>query len=102
MLLTLLLQPTNDPAASKLIHINEDSINEVGHGTMIIKVDVVCKKSRVIFLTPGARLAFIKLGQAFNTASILHHLDLNFYIQIETDALGYIINEIFSQLIWNS
>ena len=50
------------------------------------------------FLTPGAKLAFTELSQAFFKALILHHFDLECHIRIETDASGYAIGGIFSQL----
>ena len=40
----------------------------------------------------------IKLKQAFVKALILNHIDLERYIQIETDVLGYAIGRIFTQL----
>ena len=50
------------------------------------------------FLTLEARLAFTQLKQAFVKAPILHHFDLESYIQIETDISGYAIGGILSQL----
>ena len=50
------------------------------------------------FLTPGAKLAFSRLRQAFTEAPILHHFNSECYIQIETDASGYAIGGILSQL----
>ena len=50
------------------------------------------------FLTPEARLAFTQLRQAFVKAPILHHFDLESHIQIETDASGYAIGGVLSQL----
>ena len=50
------------------------------------------------FLTPEAKLAFSRLRQAFTEASILHHFDPERYIRIETDASGYAIGGILSQL----
>ncbi len=50
------------------------------------------------FLTPKARLAFIWLGQAFTEAPILHHFYLERHIRIETDASGYGIGRMLSQL----
>ena len=50
------------------------------------------------FLTPGARLAFTKLKQAFFKPSILHHFNPEYHIRIETDASGYAISGVFSQL----
>ena len=72
-----------------------------------IEVDEVGKKGRKTsksktvgsnFLTPGAKLAFTKLRQAFLKASILHHFDLKRHIRIETDVLGYAIGGVLSQL----
>ena len=50
------------------------------------------------FLTPKAKLAFSRLRQAFTEAPILHHFDPERYIRIETDASGYAIGGILSQL----
>ena len=50
------------------------------------------------FLIPGAKLAFTKLKQAFLKAPILHHFDPERHIQIETDASGYAIGGVLSQL----
>ena len=50
------------------------------------------------FLTSEAKLAFLRLRQAFTEAPILHHFDPERYIRIETDASGYAIGGILSQL----
>ena len=50
------------------------------------------------FLTPDAREAFNQLRQAFTEALILWHFDPEYYIQIETDAPGYTIGGVLSQL----
>ena len=50
------------------------------------------------FLTPDARDAFNQLRQAFTKASILRHFDLEWYIRIETNASGYAIGGVLSQL----
>ncbi len=50
------------------------------------------------FFTSRARTTFIKLRQAFIEAPILNHFDSERYIQIKTDASGYAIGGIFSQL----
>ena len=50
------------------------------------------------FLTPGAREAFNQLRQAFTEAPILRHFDPECHIRIETDALGYAIGGVLSQL----
>lgn len=54
--------------------------------------------SKPHFLTPKARLAFARLRQAFIKATILHHFLPKWYIRVETNALGYAIGEILSQL----
>ena len=48
------------------------------------------------FFTAEAKL---ELRQAFLKAPILHHFDLERYIQIETDVSGYAIGEVLSQQI---
>ena len=50
------------------------------------------------FLTPNAKIAFNRLWLAFTEALILQHFDLECHIQIETDALGYAISEVLSQM----
>ena len=50
------------------------------------------------FLTPGAKLAFTELRQAFFKAPILHHFDPECPIRIETDASGYTIGGVLNQL----
>ena len=56
------------------------------------------KKTESGFLTSGARKAFTELRQAFIKAPILHHFDPERHIRIETDASGYAIGEVLSQL----
>ena len=53
------------------------------------------------FLTLEAKLAFTELRQAFVKAPILHNFDSERYIRIETDASGYAIGGVLSQLISN-
>ena len=50
------------------------------------------------FLTPGAREAFNQLRQAFTEAPILQHFDPEYHIRIKTDASGYTIRGVLSQL----
>ncbi len=54
-----------------------------------------------LFLTSEARKAFIELRQAFVKVPILNHFDPECHIRIETDASGYAIGGILSQLISN-
>ena len=50
------------------------------------------------YLTPDARQAFIQLRQAFTKALILQHFDPERYIWIETEASGYAIGNMLTQL----
>ena len=54
------------------------------------------------YLTPSAKRAFTQLRQAFTKAPILQHFDLECYIWIETDASGYAIGGVLSQLTLNN
>ena len=56
------------------------------------------KKTKSGFLTSGARKAFTELRQAFIKAPILHHFDPEHHIRVETDASGYAIGRVLSQL----
>ncbi len=55
-------------------------------------------KSGTDFLTPGAKKAFINLWKAFTKTSIFRHFDPERHIWIETNALGYAIGGILSQM----
>ena len=50
------------------------------------------------YLTPGTKQIFTQLRQAFTKAPILWHFDSECYIRIETDASGYAIGGVLSQL----
>ena len=50
------------------------------------------------YLTPNTKKAFNHLWHAFTKAPILQHFDPKRYIPIETNASGYSIGEILSQL----
>ena len=54
------------------------------------------------FLTLKTRSAFNCLWLAFTKAPIVWHFDLKYHIPIKTDALGYAINGVLSQLASNT
>ena len=56
------------------------------------------KKTELGFLTSGAKKTFTELRQAFIKAPIFHHFDPERHIRVETDASGYAIGEVLSQL----
>ena len=95
--------------------IDRSEMNDVEVDGGEVEVDEVGKKARKTsksknsskskkavglsdFLTPGAKLAFTELRQAFLKASILHHFDPERHIRIETDVSGYAIGGVLSQL----
>ena len=82
--------------------INDDEVdsNKVGDDEVKTKVQKLSKskKTESGFLTPGARKAFTELRQAFIKAPILHHFDPERHIRVETDASGYAIGGVLSQL----
>ena len=51
------------------------------------------------FLIPDAKTSFNRLRLAFTEAPILWHFHLKCHIQIKTDALGYAMGGVLSQLI---
>lgn len=51
------------------------------------------------FLPLGAKKTFIYLQKASTEALIVRYFDLDRHIQIGTDALGYAINDVISQMI---
>ena len=50
------------------------------------------------YLTPDAKRAFTQLRQAFTEALILRHFDPECHMRIKTDASGYAIDGVLSQL----
>ena len=76
---------------------NEVEVEEVGK-----RVQNLSKLKKTIrsldFFIPGAKLAFTELRQAFIKAPILYHFDPECHIRVETDASGYAIGEVLSQL----
>ena len=55
-------------------------------------------ETRPSFLTPKARSAFNHLRLTFTEALILQYFNPECHIRIETDALGYAIGDVLSQL----
>ena len=56
------------------------------------------KEVGLSFLTPKARAAFNRLRLAFTKAPILRYFDPEYHIWIKTNALGYAIGGVLSQL----
>ena len=82
------------------LHGDEVDGSEVGDDEVVKKGWNLSKskKTESGFLTSGARKAFTELRQAFIKAPILHHFDPECHIRVETDASGYAIGGVFSQL----
>ncbi len=63
------------------------------------KSDLVkANSSGTDFLTFRAKKTFIYLQKAFTEVPIPRHFDLKYYIRIQTNALGYAIGKVLSQL----
>ena len=79
---------------------------EIEVDKVVKKVQNSSKSKKTIrsldFFTPGAKLAFTKLRQAFIKALILYHFDPEYHIRIETDVSGYTIGGVLSQLTSNN
>ena len=59
-------------------------------------------EDRPKFLTSDAKTTFNRLQLVFTKAPILWHFDLECHIWIETDALGYAIDSVLSQLAFET
>ena len=66
----------------------------------LIKFHVTEDKPK--FLTPDARIAFNRLRLAFTEAPILWHFHPKYHIRMETDASGYAIDSMLSQLAFET
>ena len=81
---------------------NEVEVDEVGKkGRKTSNSKNLFKSKKMLrsdFLTPGAKLAFTKLRQAFLKTPILYHFDSERHIRIETDVSGYAIGGVLNQL----
>ena len=64
----------------------------------LTRVPTIGATGEPIFLTPSAKEAFNRLKQAFIEAPILRHFDPESHIRIETNASGYAIGGVLSQL----
>ena len=77
---------------------SEVEVDEVGKNVQNLSKSKKSVRSSD-FRTPGAKLAFFELRQAFLKAPILHHFNPEHYIQIETDVSGYAIGGVLNHLI---
>ena len=64
----------------------------------LFKSTKVKKSPKTDFLTSRAKEVFNRLWKAFTKAPIFSHFDPECHIEIETDALGYIICGVLSQM----
>ena len=68
--------------------------------TELLKGSVSGKQSGPFLYNEVARVAFLALLDAFTQASMLVHFDLKNKIRVETDASGFAIAAILSQLVY--
>ena len=81
-------QPKSSKSKKAILDKSEISVN----------LTVATNADAMGYLTPKAREAFTQLRQAFTKAPILRHFDPECHIRIETDASGYAIGGVLSQL----
>ena len=105
--LTLMLRTSSATRSSKnlLLSLDVAEVDEVGVGGGGDREDETVGRSpsknsngATGYLTPDARRAFTQLRQAFTEAPILRHFDPECHIRIETDASGYAIGSVLTQL----
>ena len=100
-----MLKTSPQPAGALLATAVDDSevVGSSGRNEgKLVKSDFtkpVRKVEEPSFLTPDARRAFTQLRQAFTEAPILQHFNLECHIRIETDASGYAIGGVLSQMM---
>ena len=78
--------------------VGDDEFGKKGENPSKSKNSPKFKKTELDYLISGARRAFTKLRQVFIKASILHYFDPECHIRVETDASGYAIGGVLSQL----
>ena len=108
--LTSMLKTTgsSEESAPKTFRADDDKVVDGGGGRANKTVRNSSRKSTRVsnigatgepnFLTPDAKKAFNHLRLAFIEAPILRHFDPESHIRIETDASGYAIGGVLSQL----
>ena len=101
---------TNETQSAKnlslLVDVPEDAEVNIGSGDCENGTVKRSPRSKNLngagYLTLEARLAFTQLRKAFTKAPILQHFDSECHIRIETDASGYAISGVLSQLTLDS
>ena len=99
-----MLKKSPQPASTLLVtDVNDSKIVESSGGNdgKSAKSDFtkpVHRAEEPSFLIPNTRRAFTQLRQVFTQALILRHFDPERYIRIKTDAFGYAIGGVLSQM----
>ena len=108
-LLTLMLKTTRSAENLSLLMAEDTKVGSIGGGgdcddETVERSSLTSKNSNRAtgYLTPGAKQAFTQLRQVFTKAPILRHLDSECHIRIKTDASGYAIGGVLSQLTLNN
>ena len=101
--LTSMLKTTKSAENLSLMMAENADVGSIGgdrKDEMVERLSFISKNSNgaMGYLTPGAKLAFTQLRQAFTEALILRHFNPKCHIQIEIDASGYAIGRVLSQL----
>ena len=101
--LTSMLRTTRSAKNSSLLMAEDAEVGSIGgdcKDETVERSPLTSKNSNGAtgYLTPDAKRAFTQLRQAFTEAPILRHFDPECHIRIETDASGYAIGGVLSQL----
>ena len=101
----LKISSTTRSSKNLLLSIDMTEVDEVGIDSIGSGEDETVRRSpsknlngATGYLTPDARWTFTQLRQMFTRALILQHFDWECHIRIETDALGYAIGGVLSEL----
>ncbi len=92
-------QSASNGGGSEDIDGNIKNLSSIVKSARSKKLNITKAKFGADFLTLGAKEAFLHLRKVFTEAPILRHFDLEHYIQIKTDALGYAIGGVLSQMM---
>ena len=107
--LTSMLRTTRSAENSPSLMAEDAEVDSIGGGgdcedETVKRSPLTSKNSNGAtgYLSPNAQRAFTQLRQAFTKAPILQHFDPKCHIRIETDASGYTIGGVISQLTSNN
>ena len=76
----------------------DEAVSLMQRNAVVVFRDIKTNNHNSSILTPEVEKAFEELKTAFTTAPILKHFNSELSTRVETDASGYVIDGILSQL----